>query len=66
MQKPVLENTESCILGGISITLSPSVDVFEEGLCTLLSNDRASRANTACDSRSIYVVERRLQVHVIS
>ena len=63
-QSPQLLRGASCALEGLSLNLQPTVERFDEDLCTLLSEDRANRENRAQESLSISVVERRLQVSV--
>ncbi|KAK7093407.1 nephrocystin-4-like isoform X1 [Littorina saxatilis] len=63
-RKPQLKAAASCALEGLSITLQPAIEGFEEDLCELLSEDRANRENRPQESLSINVSERRLQVGV--
>ena len=63
-RSPQLLRGASYALEGLSLNLQPTVERFDEDLCTLLSEDRANRENRAQESLSISVVERRLQVSV--
>ena len=62
-KKPQLQKGASCVLDGLSITLQPNIEAFEEDLRQLLCEDRASRENREQESLSINIVERKLQVN---
>ncbi|XP_057212915.1 nephrocystin-4-like [Triplophysa rosa] len=63
LRKPRLLKSFSCILEGVSVTLYPSVEVFETDLLQLLNRD-CQNTNRGAEGRSVVVQERRLLVGV--
>ena len=44
------------------MTLSPSIDKFEEQLCSLLNEDVINRQNKVADGSMLQILKRSLQV----
>ncbi|XP_076451476.1 nephrocystin-4-like [Babylonia areolata] len=63
-RRPQLRMGASCAVEGLTLSLPPSLERFEEELCQLLNEDRTSRENRTHDSLSISVMERRLEVGI--
>ena len=61
-RKPRLMKKCPSFLERIAITMSPSVDKFEEDLCQQMNEDRINRENRVADGATYTIAERRLQV----
>ena len=61
-KKPRLMKKYPCFLEKITVTMSPSVDKFEEDLCQQLNEDRINQENRVADGVGYTITERRLQV----
>ena len=46
----------------MSITLTPTVDKFEEHICNLLNQDRLSTHDIPPDGSTVHIIERKLKV----
>lgn len=49
-------------LDGVTVSLYPNIDKFEDELVTLLNEDRINRENTVADGSTVTITERRLLV----
>ena len=60
--KPRLLKTMKAYLDGLSVTLYPNIEKFEDELINLLNEDRINRDNMVADGSSVSITERRLIV----
>ncbi|XP_039611926.1 nephrocystin-4 isoform X1 [Polypterus senegalus] len=64
LREPRLQKNISCYLDKVSLSLYPTLDVFEEELLNLLNADRLTREDTGPDGNAVVIQERRLHVGV--
>ncbi|XP_077998235.1 nephrocystin-4-like [Glandiceps talaboti] len=65
LRKPrPVTNKIACVLDKLQLFLYPTMEKFEEELCTLLNTDRLARDDIQSDTGVVQVSERRLQIGV--